>query len=135
IPISPSQLSTRHVPPLSMSAVENAHTMDGRVIEGPLQPVANNILVKIAGVSSMSKGGIVLPDQASRQQPTEAVVVAAGEGRTHPMSGVLVPMCVEVGDTVLFSKYAGRKLKYDGEDHMFIMDDDLLLVCRGEEVS
>lgn len=43
--------------------------------------------------------------------PCEGKVIAAGPGRTHPLTGTLIPMCVSEGDTVLFSKYSGRKVR------------------------
>lgn len=42
--------------------------------------------------------------------PCEGLVVAAGPGRTHPLTGTLIPMCVSEGDTVLFSRWSGRKV-------------------------
>lgn len=43
--------------------------------------------------------------------PCEGLVVAAGPGRTHPLTGTLIPMCVSEGDTVLFSRWSGRKVR------------------------
>lgn len=111
-----------------------AITLDDDVIERPLEPVSNYILVKMFAALSKTAGGIVLPDEA-QDIPCEGLVVAAGPGRIHPLTGNLIPMCVEAGDTILFSRWSGRKIKYNGEDHMFIMDDDLVLVYRGEELT
>ncbi|CAM9965090.1 unnamed protein product [Ectocarpus sp. 4 AP-2014] len=109
-------------------------TLEDDVIDKPLQPVGNYILVKMFAAVSRTAGGIVLPDEA-QDVPCEGLVVAHGPGRTHPLTGTLIPMCVSEGDTVLFSRWSGRKVKYCGEDHMFIMDDDLVLVYRGPELT
>ncbi|CAM9962396.1 unnamed protein product [Pylaiella littoralis] len=117
---------------MSMSSL--AITLEDDVIDKPLQPVGNYILVKMFAAVSRTAGGIVLPDEA-QDVPCEGLVVSHGPGRTHPLTGTLIPMCVEDGDTVLFSRWSGRKVKYCGEDHMFIMDDDLVLVYRGQELT
>jgi chaperonin GroES len=114
--------------------MQQQHTLDDKVIRGPLQPVSNFILVSLRDTTSLTTGGIVLPDQ-SQDKPTEALVVAAGPGRYHPHTGTLIPMCVAPGDRVMYSKYAGKKVKYDGADHSLITDDDLLLVYDGEKVT
>ncbi|CAN0468921.1 unnamed protein product, partial [Ascophyllum nodosum] len=87
-----------------------AITLDDEVIDKPLQPVSNYILVKMFPAISRTAGGIVLPDEA-QDVPCEGSVVAAGPGRTHPLTGTLIPMCVSEGDTVLFSRFSGRKVR------------------------
>lgn len=47
----------------------------------------------------------------AQDAPCEGMVVAAGPGRTHPLTGTLIPMCVSEGDTVLFSRWSGRKVR------------------------
>eukprot|EP00903_Cladosiphon_okamuranus_P020282 g18612.t1 len=136
-PASRSQPSTngrvaRKISSPSMSSL--VITLEEDVIDKPLQPVGNYILVKMFAAVSKTAGGIVLPDEA-QDVPCEGLVVAHGPGRTHPLTGTLIPMCVSEGDTVLFSRWSGRKVKYCGEDHMFIMDDDLVLVYRGSELT
>eukprot|EP00904_Undaria_pinnatifida_P008984 jgi/Undpi1/5215/HiC_scaffold_2.g00497.m1 len=128
------QSSCRTRASTSMSGTGLAITLEEEVIDKPLQPVSNYILVKMFAAVSRTAGGIVLPDEA-QDVPCEGLVVAAGPGRTHPLTGTLIPMCVSEGDTVLFSRWSGRKVKYCGEDHMFIMDDDLVLVYRGQELT
>jgi chaperonin GroES len=107
------------------------YTLDDKVIRAPLQPVSNFILVKMREASTQTSGGIVLPDQ-SQEKPTEGEVITAGPGRTHPHTAQLIPMCVAAGDRVMFSKWSGRKVQYQGIEHSIITDDDLLLVYNGE---
>ncbi|CAN0251264.1 unnamed protein product, partial [Phaeothamnion confervicola] len=83
---------------------------------------------------SLTSGGVVLPDQ-TKERPTEGRVVAAGPGRYHPHTGELIPMCVAPGDRVMFSRFSGRKVKYQDEEHSMITDDDLLLVYTGDAVT
>ncbi|KAG5175379.1 chaperonin [Tribonema minus] len=131
-PRSSSAAASRSSRPTCLTMAELVHTLDDKVIRGPLQPVSNFILVKIRDSASLTTGGIVLPDQ-SIDKPSEGEVVATGPGRSHPHTAELIPMCVAPGQRVMYSKYSGKKVKYDGLDHTLITDDDLLLVYEGEK--
>ena len=106
------------------------YTLDEKTLRGPMQPVSNFILVKVREASTQTTGGIMLPEQ-SQEKPAEGDVIAAGPGRTHPHTAELIPMCVAPGDRVMYSKWSGRKVKYQGSEHSIIADDDLLLVYKG----
>ena len=99
------------------------YTLDDAPIGGPLEPVANYILVKIDDGIDATKGGVFLPDQA--KEKLAGIVVAAGEGKSHPDTGVVIPNPVGEGDRVLYGKFDG--IAYCGEDHQLIRDDDILL--------
>lgn len=109
-------------------------TLEGRAIEGELKPINNFVLVKKAADIEQTKGGIVLAGK-SKIKKTEGTVVAAGPGRTHQESGVLVAMPVKPGDGVVFGKYDGTELEYNGADHTLIRDDDILVTFCGEELT
>jgi chaperonin GroES len=107
------------------------YTLDDAPIGGPLEPVANYILVKIDDGIDATKGGVFLPDQA-KEKPSAGIVVAAGAGKAHPDTGVVVPNPVGEGDRVLYGKFDGTSVKYCGEDHQLIKDDDILLSWAGD---
>ncbi|TFJ86580.1 hypothetical protein NSK_002237 [Nannochloropsis salina CCMP1776] len=111
-----------------------AHNLDGQEIPGPLEPLANVLLVKVKDAEDMSAGGIVLPDQA-KEKPTEGEVVAAGPGRQHPETAVLMPMPVKPGSKVLYGKFDGMSVIYDGAPHVLIRDDDILLTWTGSSMT
>ena len=106
------------------------YTLDDAPIGGPLEPVANYILVKIDDGIDATKGGVFLPDQA-KEKPSAGIVVAAGEGKSHPDTGVVIPNPVGEGDRVLYGKFDGTSVKYCGEDHQLIKDDGALAASRG----
>ncbi len=60
--------------------------------------------------------------------PVLGTVIAVGPGQYHPHTGVLIPMCVVPGDKVVYSKWAANRVKWNNQDHAFILDDDLLFV-------
>eukprot|EP01031_Cornospumella_fuschlensis_P040735 gene40735-49680_t len=106
-----------------------ANKVDGVTIEGDLTPLHNNLLIKVKEVAKSTPGGLVLPDNA-KERPTEGTVVAAGPGKVHPETAILLEMSVRVGDSVLYGKYDGTELKYNDANHQLIKDDDVLLIYK-----
>ena len=69
-------------------------------------------------------GGIIIPDTA-KEKPQEGRVVAVGPGKLDN-AGNRTPLDVKEGNRILFSKYAGTEIKIDGEEHLFMKEDDIL---------
>jgi chaperonin GroES len=111
-----------------------AHTLEGKPISGPLLPLSNFVLVKVREAKEQTLGGIILPDQA-KEKPTAGSVVSVGPGKTHQDTNVVIPMPVSVGDGVLYGKYDGSKIDYNGEEHTLIRDEDILLSYKGGEMT
>ena len=90
-----------------------------------IRPLGNRVLIKRVKATT-SKGGILLPETA-KEKPREGVVVAVGPGKRND-EGKLEPMHVKVGDTVLFTTYAGTEVKSDDyeEEHLILGQDDIL---------
>jgi chaperonin GroES len=95
-----------------------------------IRPLADRVVVKPADREEKTKGGIFLPDTASKERPMEGVVQAVGEGRRTD-NGQLVPMSVKVGDRVLFAKYSGTEYKVDDVDYLVLAEKDILGVIVG----
>ena len=89
------------------------------------KPLGNRVEVEpMEGDEQVSAGGIYIPDTA-KEKPQEGTVVAVGPGRVTD-EGNHVPMELEVGDTVIYSKYAGTEYK-DGEiEYLVLREDDIL---------
>jgi len=115
-------------------ALKASHKLDGITIEGDLTPLSNNVLIKVKEALAATVGGLYIPDNA-KERPTEGKVIAAGQGRIHPETGVQLDMAVKVGDGVLYGKYDGTELKYDDVNHQMIKDDDILLKYSGNEAT
>ncbi|KAL7581603.1 hypothetical protein ACA910_022160 [Epithemia clementina (nom. ined.)] len=105
-------------------------TLDGLEIRGPICPLGNNILVKVKDTLTATAGGILLPDQA-KQRPTEGLVVASGPGKIHPFTGVRITNPIKEGVSVLYGKFDGRPVEYNGDECQIIRDDDVLLYYIG----
>ena len=108
--------------------------LDGIPIDGNLQPLSNNLLIKVREIATATSGGLYIPDNA-KERPTEGLVIAAGPGRTHPETGLLLNIAVDVGENVIYGKYDGSELKYNDINHQLIKDDDVLLKFTGKEAT
>jgi chaperonin GroES len=98
------------------------------VQEMKLRPLGDRVLVTRVDEEEKSKGGIIIPDTA-KEKPQEGRIVAVGPGKTND-DGNTVPLSVKKGDKVLFSKYAGTEINVEGEEHLFIREEDVLAVLE-----
>ena len=91
----------------------------------PIKPLHDRVLLKrIENDVQKSAGGIIIPDTA-KEKPIEGEVVAVGDGaRTD--DGKITPLVVKVGDKVLFGKYAGTDVKYDGNEYLIVRENEIL---------
>lgn len=89
-----------------------------------VRPLFDRVLVKRIEEPTRSKGGIFLPEMA-KEKPAEGIVVAVGNGRVAD-DGKVSPLTVQVGDRVVFGKYAGNEIKVNGEDRLIMREDDIL---------
>jgi len=86
------------------------------------------VVVKPLGREEMTKSGIVLPDTA-KEKPQRGTIIAAGEGRRDD-DGDRIPLDVNVGDQVLFAKYAGTEFKLEDEELLILAEKDILAVIE-----
>ncbi len=89
-----------------------------------IRPLHDRILVKRLEEEEKTKGGIIIPDTA-KEKPQEGKVIAVGNGKIGE-DGNVTPLDVKKGDKILFSKYAGTEVNFDGEEHIIIREDDVL---------
>lgn len=90
-----------------------------------IKPLGDRVVIKKVDAVEKTKSGIVLPGQA-KEQPQMANVVAVGPGGM--VEGKEVDMQVAVGDTVIFSKYSGTEVKFDGEEYTIVKQGDILAI-------
>lgn len=91
-----------------------------------LKPLGERIVIEIVESEEKTASGIVLPDSA-KEKPQEGKIVAVGSGRLSK-DGERVPLEVKEGDRVIFSKYAGTEVKYEGTEYLILREDDVLAV-------
>ena len=93
-----------------------------------LNPIRDRILVQPIDEDTVTKSGIVIPDNA-QEKPIRGQVVAVGTGRLLD-NGTVVPLVVKAGDTVLYGKYAGTGVKLDNQEHIVMKEDDVLAIVE-----
>lgn len=91
-----------------------------------LKPLGERIIIEPVEKEEKTTSGIVLPDSA-KEKPQEGRVVAVGSGRLTDQ-GERVALEVSEGDSVIFSKYAGTEVKYEGKEYLILREDDVLCV-------
>ena len=89
-----------------------------------LQPLGDRIVVKAVEQETQTKSGIYIPDSA-KERPQEGSVIAIGPGKLSD-DGTRMAMDVAVGDTVIYSKFAGTEFEEDGEEYLIMKETDVL---------
>ncbi len=89
-----------------------------------LTPLEDKIIVKQAEAQTQTASGLYIPDNA-KEKPQQGEVLAVGPGRRDD-KGERIPMDVKVGDKVLYSKYGGTEVHYEGEDYLIVGARDIL---------
>jgi len=91
-----------------------------------IKPLEDKILVEALEAETTTASGLVIPDTA-KEKPQEGSVVAVGPGRFDE-DGDRIPMDVKEGDKVIYSKYGGTEIKYEGKEYLILSARDVLAV-------
>lgn len=91
-----------------------------------LRPLGDRIVIELIEVEEKTAFGIVLPDSA-KEKPQEGKIVAVSSGRVLD-NGTRVELDVKEGDRIIFSKYAGTEVKYEGTEYLILRESDVLAV-------
>ncbi|MUK88522.1 co-chaperone GroES [Ornithinibacillus sp. L9] len=91
-----------------------------------IKPLGDRVVIELVEQEETTASGIVLPDSA-KEKPQEGKVIAVGSGRVTE-NGEKVALEVSEGDRVIFSKFAGTEVKYDGTEYLILRENDILAV-------
>lgn len=92
-----------------------------------LLPLGDRVVLKQVVAEEVTKSGIVIPGQ-TKEKPQQAEVVAVGPGGI--VDGKEVTMLVEVGDLVIYSKYAGTEVEIDDQEYIIVKQNDILAIVK-----
>lgn len=92
-----------------------------------IRPLFDRVVIKSCEVEETTKSGLILTGNA-KEKPQMAEVIAVGPGGV--VDGKDVTMSVNVGDKVIYSKYAGNEVKLDGEEYIIVCQSDILAVVE-----
>ena len=91
-----------------------------------IKPLEDRLVIKVVEAEQTTASGLVIPDTA-KEKPQEGEVLAVGPGRVDD-NGNRVPLDVNVGDKIIFSKYGGTEVKYGGDELLILSARDVLAV-------
>jgi len=86
-----------------------------------IKPIADRVVVEAAPAQETTAGGIIIPDTA-KEKPVQGTVVAVGNGKKDE------PITVKVGDKILYGKYAGTEITYEGKEYLIMRESDIYAV-------
>jgi chaperonin GroES len=92
------------------------------------RPLHDRVVVKRIDAEAKSAGGIIIPDTA-QEKPSQGKIIAVGPGGRDE-AGKLIPIDLNVGDTVLFGKWSGTEVKIDGQDLLIMKESDIMGVIE-----
>lgn len=92
-----------------------------------IKPLGDRVVIKRLEAEETTKSGIIVTGTA-KERPQEAEVVAVGPGAI--VDGKRTEMEVKIGDKVLYSKYAGTEVKFEGEEYTILRQDDILAIVE-----
>ncbi len=94
-----------------------------------LKPLDDRIVVKPNEAETQTASGLVIPDTA-KEKPQQGTVLAVGPGKRSEQSGEIIPLGIEVGQTVLYSKYGGTEVTVAGDEVLVLNARDVLAVVE-----
>ena len=89
-----------------------------------IKPLGDRVVIRVLEQEEKTASGIFLPDTA-KEKPSQGEVIAVGTGKLQD-NGTRTPLEVSVGDKIIFPKYAGTEVKYDGVDYLIVSERDIL---------
>ena len=94
-----------------------------------LKPIGGHIVVKPAVIETKTAAGIIIPDTAQKERPERGEIIALGEGKLLE-NGQRLKMDVQVGQTVLFKKYAPDEVEMNGQKYLIIDASDVMAIVE-----
>ena len=86
-----------------------------------IKPLSDRVVVESCNAETKTSSGIIIPDTA-QEKPQEGIVVAVGSGKKDE------PMTVKNGDRILYGKYSGTEIKFNGKEYLIMKESDILAV-------
>ncbi|TCP52378.1 chaperonin GroES [Tumebacillus sp. BK434] len=92
-----------------------------------IKPIGDRVVIKVVEREEKTASGLFLPDTA-KEKPQEGEVVAVGTGKV--VGNSVVALDVHAGDRIIFSKYAGTEVKYNGVEYLILREADILAIVE-----
>ncbi|NQX42164.1 chaperonin GroES [Pedobacter steynii] len=92
-----------------------------------IKPIADRVVIEAAPAEEKTASGLYIPDTA-KEKPQQGTVVAVGPGKYAESTGNLIPLSVKTGDQVLYGKYGGTEITFEGKEYLIMRESDLYAV-------
>ena len=86
-----------------------------------IKPLLDRVVIEPLPAETTTASGLIIPDTA-KEKPQKGIVAAVGNGKKD------YTMTVKVGDTVLYGKYSGTELKYEGKDYLIMKEEEIYAI-------
>lgn len=93
-----------------------------------IHPLYDRVVVQASESITKTEGGIVIPDTADKDKPMQGIIAFVGTGKF--VEGKLHPLQVKKGDKVLFGKYSGTNVKFNGKEYLVMREEDIMAVLE-----
>ena len=97
--------------------------------KSPIQPLGDRVIVRPLSaeeLGTVSASGIIIPESAKKEKPEQGIVIAVGAGKWDEDGEKRIPLDVNVGDRVVFSKYGYDEVKVDGKEYFLVAEGSIL---------
>ncbi|WP_185877758.1 co-chaperone GroES [Blattabacterium cuenoti] len=91
------------------------------MMEVKIKPLSDRVLVQPDPAETKTSSGIIIPDTA-KEKPQKGTIVAVGTGKKNE------PMILKEGDRILYGKYSGTELKWEGEEYLIMRESDVIAI-------
>ena len=99
-----------------------------------LQPIDARVVVSKATKQERTESGIILPDTVSEQaQTAQGIVISVGQGSRNMNTGEYMPIPINEGDTIIYTKFSAQEVQHEDEDFFFVAERDIIAVIPNEE--
>ena len=93
-----------------------------------LKPLGDRVIIEVKEAEEKTQGGLILTT-ASKEQSQSGVVIAVDDGRTLN-NGTKLPVSVEAGQVVVFEKYTGQEVKFEGNEYLIVHEKDIIAIVE-----
>ena len=123
---TPATACTAQAATFRLATIDSLTKVEVDIVSVNIKPLEDRIVVQPLDAEQTTASGLVIPDTA-KEKPQEGEVLAIGPGRIDD-NGNRVPLDVNVGDKVIYSKYGGTEVKYSGSEYLSLSGRDVLAV-------
>ena len=99
-----------------------------------IKPLGDRVVIEPSIQQEQTESGIILPDTVSEQaQTAQGIVISVGQGSRNMNTGEYMPIPINEGDTIIYSKFSAQEVQHEDEDFFFVAERDIIAVIPNEE--